>query len=71
MAHLDVFAEAEMAHLDVFVETREVLVLRVNGAPREGATDQQRGIVCYVRAGATAAVVASQLRSAADKLDQT
>jgi hypothetical protein len=57
-----------VTRLDVFAETREVLVLRVHGNPLEGATDQQRGVVCYVRAGASAATVAAQLRSAADKM---
>jgi hypothetical protein len=59
-----------MAHLDVLADTPQVLVLRVHGDPSEGATDQQRGVVVYVPAGATKAVVASQLRGAADRLDK-
>ena len=59
-----------MSRLDLLAETREVLVLRLHGEPREAAGDRQRGVVCYVPASASASTVAGQLRVIADKLER-
>lgn len=60
-----------MSKLETIVETRDVVVLRVNGTPRSAADGRHKRLVAYVHTGTMSYEAARLLHDAASRIEQT